>query len=52
MAMTTADAWRRKRAIDKTITKILNSDLPAETKLAMIKAQNAKLKAINKELAS
>lgn len=48
---TIEDAYRRKRVIDKTITKILNSKLPAETKLRMIEAQNAKLQDINRELA-
>lgn len=41
--MTLDEANRRLKAIEKTINKILASKIAAETKVAMIKAQYAKM---------
>lgn len=41
--MTLAEANRRLKAIEKIINKILSSNISAETKVEMIKAQYAKM---------
>ena len=41
--MTLDEANRRLKLIEKTINKIMSSDIAAETKLAMINAQYAKM---------